>query len=102
MDLRDCQQLAYSEIRAAREAECSHSLTSFTANICVKDKATVATKNMFVEDGRKCVCDVFETAMGDLGPFVENGVRFSGSVGSGNGAKKKAVNFTPPSTSSDR
>jgi hypothetical protein len=24
MDLRDCKQLAYSEVRAAREAECGN------------------------------------------------------------------------------
>ncbi|KAL7534035.1 hypothetical protein ACHAXR_005592 [Thalassiosira sp. AJA248-18] len=69
MDLRDCRQLAYSEVRAAREAECSNSLTAFTANICAKDKATVATRNMFPDEGRKCVCDVFNEAMSDLAPF---------------------------------
>jgi hypothetical protein len=70
MDLRDCRQLAYSEVRAAREAECSSSYTSFTANMCAKDKATVATRNMFPEEGRRCVCDVFAEAMKDLAPFT--------------------------------
>jgi len=69
MDLRDCKSLAYSEVRAAREAECSNSLTSFTGNICAKDKATVATRNMFPEEGRKCVCDVFDRAIKDYAPF---------------------------------
>mmetsp|Transcript_6851 Transcript_6851/g.12223 ORF Transcript_6851/g.12223 Transcript_6851/m.12223 type:complete len:356 (+) Transcript_6851:64-1131(+) len=73
MDLRDCRQLAHSEVRAAREAECSNSFAQFTANICVKDKATVATRNMFPEEGKKCVCDVFNEAMNDLAPFEEDG-----------------------------
>lgn len=69
MDLKQCNSLAYSEIRAAREAECASSLTNFTKNICVRDKAGVATKNMFPEEGRKCVCDVFDLAVGDMSPL---------------------------------
>lgn len=69
MDLKDCRQLAYSEVRAAREAECSKSYTSFTTNMCARDKATVATRNLFPEEGKKCVCDVFNDAMNDLSPF---------------------------------
>ena len=69
MDLRQCHSLAYSEVRAAREAECDSSLTNFTKGICVKDKAGVATGNMFPEVGRGCVCDVFDVAMADLAPL---------------------------------
>jgi len=72
MDLRDCKQLAYSEVRAAREAECFNSLTAFTANICAKDKAVTATRNMFPESGRKCVCDIFDEAIKDHAPFEKN------------------------------
>jgi len=72
MDLRDCKQLAYSEVRAAREAECFNSLTAFTANICAKDKAVNATRNMFPESGRKCVCDIFDEAIKDHAPFEKN------------------------------
>lgn len=71
LDLTKCNQLAYSEVRAAREAECSNSLTAFTGRMCSKDKATVATKNMFPDTARKCVCDVFEEAMNDHSPFGE-------------------------------
>lgn len=71
LDLTKCNQLAYSEVRAAREAECSNSLTAFTGKMCSKDKATVATKNMFPDTARKCVCDVFEDAMNDHSPFGE-------------------------------
>ena len=72
MDLRDCKQLAYSEVRAAREAECFNSLTAFTGNICAKDKAVTATRNMFPESGRKCVCDIFDEAINDHAPFEKN------------------------------
>jgi hypothetical protein len=75
MNLRDCKQLAYSEVRAAREAECSNKMTSFTANICAKDTATRATRNMFPENGRQCVCDVFDMAMKDLTPFVNEDIK---------------------------
>mmetsp|Transcript_25613 Transcript_25613/g.39360 ORF Transcript_25613/g.39360 Transcript_25613/m.39360 type:complete len:348 (+) Transcript_25613:183-1226(+) len=70
MDLTNCKELAYSEIRAAREAECGNSLTAYTQLICVKDKATVATKNMFPDEGRACVCNVFDEAMNDHTPFA--------------------------------
>jgi hypothetical protein len=69
MDLTQCRQLAYSEVRAAREAECGNSLTAYTQKICAKDKATVATKNMFPDEGRACVCSVFDEAMNDHSPF---------------------------------
>lgn len=36
---------------------CWDSLTSFTGNICAKDKATVATRNMFPLEGRQCVME---------------------------------------------
>ncbi|KAL7497009.1 hypothetical protein ACHAWT_005130 [Skeletonema menzelii] len=70
MDLTNCKQLAYSEIRAAREAECGNSLTAYTQKICSKDKATVATKNMFPDEGRGCVCSVFDEAVNDHTPFA--------------------------------
>jgi hypothetical protein len=64
----NCQQLAYSEVRAAREAEC-HGSSRFFKSICVKDRATIATKNMFPSQGRDCVRAVFEAAMKDDSPF---------------------------------
>lgn len=103
MDLRDCKQLAWSEVRAAREAECSNSLTSFTANICAKDKATVATRNMFPDEGRKCVCNVFNDAMGDLAPFdgtsnndFMKAGRAKGNATSVKQSADRRANFTPP------
>jgi hypothetical protein len=71
MDLTQCKQLAFSEVRAAREAECGSSLTAYTQQMCSKDRATVATKNMFPgTEGRACVCSVFDEAMNDHSPFA--------------------------------
>lgn len=61
-------QLAYSEVRAAREAECFSSTRFFKA-LCVKDRATIATKNMFPSKGQDCVRQVFENALKDQTPF---------------------------------
>ena len=85
LDLRDCRQLAHSEVRAAREAECGHLLgggysndgslrgggwlDNFTRNVCIKSRAGVATCNMFPDTGRSCVADVFERAVKDTSPF---------------------------------
>jgi len=46
------------------------SLISFTGNICVKDKATVATRNMFPLEGRQCVLEVFDKAIADHSPCM--------------------------------
>ncbi len=71
-DLTNCYTLAKSEVRAAREAECSDASLSFTKRLCVKEKAIVATKNMFPDLGPQCVGAVFEEAMKDHAPFFDN------------------------------
>jgi len=69
-DLTDCDTLAKSEIRAAREAECADATLNFTKRFCVRNKSGVATKNMFPgKKGRDCVGRVFEEAMQDFVPF---------------------------------
>ena len=73
MDLRDCRQLAYSEVRSAREAECHGCLNNFFAGICARDKATVATRNMFADEARSCVAQVFDDAFKDMAPFDKRG-----------------------------
>lgn len=73
MDLRDCRTLAYSEVRSAREAECSGCLNSFFAGICTREKATVATRNIFPERARQCVASVFDDAFADHAPFAKDG-----------------------------
>mmetsp|Transcript_30870 Transcript_30870/g.64431 ORF Transcript_30870/g.64431 Transcript_30870/m.64431 type:complete len:399 (-) Transcript_30870:404-1600(-) len=95
LDLRVCENLAYSEVRAAREAECrvlaqkyqdaaqanattsSSSYWPLTApspssllTSCVKERAFLATKNMFsYSNSRACLNRVFDTAMADQRPF---------------------------------
>lgn len=70
MDLRDCRELAHSEVRAAREAEC-HDTASLFKDYCVRRKATLATQNMFPgKQGSDCVCDVFDKALRDLEPVA--------------------------------
>jgi hypothetical protein len=70
-DLTNCYTLAKSEVRAAREAECADASLSFTKRYCAKEKARVATKNMFPDLGNKCVAAVFEEAMADKAPFFD-------------------------------
>mmetsp|Transcript_23955 Transcript_23955/g.36484 ORF Transcript_23955/g.36484 Transcript_23955/m.36484 type:complete len:340 (-) Transcript_23955:74-1093(-) len=71
-DLLNCYTLAKSEIRAAREAECANVSMSFTKRFCVKEKARVATTNMFPDLGVQCVGAVFEESMRDKEPFQKN------------------------------
>lgn len=74
-DLTNCYTLAKSEVRAAREAECGDASISFTKRYCAKEKARVATKNMFPDLGTKCVAAIFEEAMADKAPFFDNNVK---------------------------
>ena len=68
LDLRECDNLAYSEVRAAREAECRHAW--FSTHSCIQNKATVATNNLFPgPKGRACVSNVFDKAVRDRRPF---------------------------------
>ena len=79
-DLRDCQQLAYSEIRAAREAECSEYfrgekfLCSWFRQWCVKTTAIKATSSLFPNEATKCVNQVFDKAYYDTSPFPKTEV----------------------------
>ncbi|CAM9217412.1 unnamed protein product [Chrysoparadoxa australica] len=79
-DLKQCNQLAASEVRAAREAECHvrykgesslpHQLSSFLHKRCVVSKAKLSTRSMFPGNGGCCVDAVFEEAVADMEPFV--------------------------------
>jgi hypothetical protein len=72
-------------------------LTSFTANVCAKDTATRATRNMFPERGRQCVCDVFDVAVRDRAPFMEEDARSVAFRKSGcGGGGGKVVSHRPP------
>jgi Peptidase M76 family len=101
LNLMHCNDLAYSEIRAAREAECytlavevnsSNKQRSNTNNNhkeknvrqsdqlqltplqdCVSTRATTATKNIFSSrQAKECIRNVYYQAMADLRPFKNN------------------------------
>lgn len=67
-----CTGLAYSEIRAAREAECRGGFYPFLfmRDICVREKAIKSTANLFSKsEATTCVNAVFSEAMSDLEPI---------------------------------
>lgn len=70
-DLTQCDELATSEIRAAREAECHYTpqICSWFRKRCVKDTATRSTSTLFPKEGAECVSRMFEQAFNDLRPF---------------------------------
>ena len=87
LDLRNCESLAYSEVRAARDAECRHysdqapvpawytlggGFGSRTRRSCASQTALAATSNLFPSRGmaQQCVDKVFERAFGDVRPFT--------------------------------
>jgi Peptidase M76 family len=68
-----CAGLAYSEIRAAREAECSKGFYpfEFMRQMCVRDVAIRSTSNLFPEaDATTCVDAAMPMAIKDLEPFT--------------------------------
>jgi hypothetical protein len=71
LDLKDCENLAYSEVRAAKAAECRDSWKQLQP-YCVKQKAISATNNLFPKEGRSCINRVFQTAFADNRPFDGN------------------------------
>jgi len=71
-NLQNCEILAKSEIRAAREAECADERFNMMKRFCVKDRATIATCNMFPNTiGQDCVKNVFDDAINDQAPWDE-------------------------------
>jgi hypothetical protein len=97
LDLRDCESLANSEVRAAREAECRNyvdlsvqrqprpawytlgltSTTTPTRRSCAKHTAQTATSNLFPNQlmAEECVQKVFERAYRDTRPFAPSSQR---------------------------
>ncbi|GKY90837.1 hypothetical protein MPSEU_000056500 [Mayamaea pseudoterrestris] len=94
LDLRDCESLAYSEVRAAREAECFSHSDSYatlqppatpawytlgmrsnknTKQSCASRTAETATSNLFPQRNmaKDCVNKVFDQAYGDARPFAK-------------------------------
>lgn len=66
-DFSKCDGLAYSEVRAARNAECASSRFLFK-NYCIKKSATKATANLFPQEASDCVARAFEKAVRDYKP----------------------------------
>ena len=81
-DFSTGQGLAYSEVRAAREAECSGwFLHDYFRTLCIKDHATRSTQKIFssssssssaASSAASCVDEVYESAMRDLEPYQSN------------------------------
>ena len=90
LNLLQCADLAYSEIRAARAAECasyhpsrnSHASLAATSPAaqkqpppqpfadCVRTRATTATQNLFHRQAPRCIQQVFAQAMADDRPHA--------------------------------
>lgn len=69
LDLQRCENLAYSEVRAAKAAECRDSWHPHLQSYCVRQKAICATNNLFPIEGRSCIQKVFDHAFADNRPF---------------------------------
>lgn len=69
LDLQECENLAYSEVRAAKAAECRDSWHPQLQSYCVRQKAICATNNLFPLEGRGCIQRVFQHAFSDNRPF---------------------------------
>ena len=71
-DFSTCVGVAYSEVRAARESECSGKYyIQWFRDYCIKSNAINSTASMFPAEARKCVEAVFEVAVADHHPIVE-------------------------------
>lgn len=71
-DFETCEGLAYTEVRAAREAECANHFPpiSWLQHQCIKGNAIRSTTSMFpVDEATKCVNSVFDAAMKDHEPL---------------------------------
>jgi hypothetical protein len=68
-DFSTCEGLAYTEIRAARDAECLNKM-SWLKNYCIKSCATASAGNMF-RDADKCVQAMFDKALADVSPVLQ-------------------------------
>lgn len=69
LKLSNCEDLARSEVRAAREAECRNHYFDILRTKCIRNQAINSTNNMFPTQGKECVNRVFEEALRDKRPF---------------------------------
>ena len=69
-DFQSCEGLAYTEIRAAREAECDKYFPfDFLKERCIRDHAKASTANLHSDNANQCVNKVYEKAVRDLQPW---------------------------------
>lgn len=69
-DFSTCEGLAYSEVRAAREAECNSNFPiQWLRDNCIYNHAGRSTANLHPSDGYRCVRKVYIEAMNDKSPF---------------------------------
>jgi len=68
IDLRDCRNLAYSEIRAAAQAEC---YGVPWAQSCIRSKALAATRNLCPTQALEALQSVWKEALNDTRPFAK-------------------------------
>lgn len=70
-DFNTCDGIAYTEIRASRDAECSKYFPfQWMKYNCIKQTATSSTSNLFGKQANQCVMNVFEQAIQDHSPIV--------------------------------
>eukprot|EP01041_Mallomonas_annulata_P002764 gene2764-5447_t len=70
-DFSSCDGLAYSEVRAAREAECRGPfLFDWFRLRCIRINATKSTSNLFPASAASCVNNVFDIAVKDHSPLT--------------------------------
>jgi Peptidase M76 family len=98
LDLQDCENLAYSEVRAAKAAECRDSWNHFQP-YCVKQKAISATNNLFPREGRNCINRVFQTAFADNRPFDDNTKKYYSPTSNLTGGSTSSVKTNTGSSS---
>ena len=72
VDFSSCEGLAYTEVRAAREAECKgyyiYPFENWAKKKCVSFYASRSTCNIFPDKGSSCVNKIIDEAMKDLSP----------------------------------
>lgn len=67
-----CEGLAYSEVRAARNGECSgYFPLEWFRERCIHSHASRSTSNLFPVSGNSCVEKVFKEAMSDNSPTTD-------------------------------
>jgi len=73
-DFHSCEGLASTEVRAAREAECSNRMLVFDwfRLQCIRKCASRSTSALYGEEAHECVKRVFDKAVLDKQPFEEN------------------------------